>query len=247
MLIDAHCHLYEFSDAEKIIKEAELKGVKLIISNSVDLNSMKKNLELQKSFPSVKACLGLHPSNILGMKEKEIEESVQFIEGHARECIGIGETGLDFKHATTREQKEFQKKVFGEMLSIAQKEGKAVEVHSREAQNEAIEMLKERKQEKVLLHWLSGGKEVFEKAIECNYFISFGPSVLYYSSTQKMAGLTPLELILLETDAPVEFNGIKAEPSVVKKVAVKIAEIKGLSFEEVERATYLNARKLFNL
>jgi len=247
MLIDAHCHLYEFSDAEKIIKEAELKGLKLIISNSVDLNSMKKNLELQKKFNSVKACLGLHPSSILRMKEKEIEESIEFIESHARECIGMGEIGLDFKHAATREQKELQERIFDSMLSIAQKERKAVEVHAREAQLKAINFLKEKKQEKVLLHWLSGGKEIFEKAIECNYFISFGPSVLYYNSTQKMAGLTPLELILLETDAPVEFNGIQSKPSMVKGVAGKIAEIKKLSFEEVARATYLNASKLFDL
>jgi TatD DNase family protein len=217
--------------------------VEKIISNSVDLDSMKKNLELKKITAKVQVCLGLHPVKLLKLSEKEINESIKFIEDKINECIGIGESGLDFT-TEKEDEREKQIKVFKQLIGIAKKYNKPIVVHSRKARKDVLEILEEEKAEKVLLHWFIGEKHL-DKIIEKKYFISLGPSILFNDFLKKFVEKIPLEIILTETDSPVEFNGKKAEPFWVKEVAEKIAEIKKIPLEEVEEATYINAIDLF--
>ncbi|MFH1588261.1 MAG: TatD family hydrolase [Candidatus Diapherotrites archaeon] len=247
-LIDSHCHLNELSrmrEIEETIKKAEENNVKTIISNSVDLNSMKKNIELQEKFSSVKCALGIHPSNILKMNEKEINEGIKFIEKNISKAIALGEIGLDFRHAETQEQKEKQRRIFQELIELGNKKRKALIVHSRYAGKNCLEMLEEKKSEKVLMHWFTNSIKEIQKAVELNYFISVGPSILNSIETQKIVKEIPMEFLLLETDCPVKFNGIPSEPFWIKEVAEKLSELKEISVEELTEQAFKNAVNFF--
>ncbi len=245
MFVDVHCHLEMNDNPEKVIKESYEYSVGKIVSSSVDLDSMKKNLLLSKKFLEIECCFGLHPSNILSMDSREIKASFKFIEQNLFFCKAVGEIGLDFKHAETRKQKNKQIELYKEQLFIAEKNLLPVVVHSRFAEKKSLEILSGFKG-KVLLHWFDGNKQALKNAVERNYFFSVGPAILFNQDYLKKVLLIPLNLLMLETDSPVEFKGKPARPFWVKKVAEKLAEEKQIRLHKLEKQTTKNARQFFS-
>lgn len=244
MLFDIHCHANELGDIENIIKKAKEKNVILFFSNSVDLKSCKKNLEMQDKYKEIKALLGLHPSNLLWMNEKERQKTINFIEENIKKSFAIGETGLDFKHAETKEKQEIQRRFFEKQIEIALENNKLIEVHSRQARLDCIEILEKFNARKVLMHWFTAEKELIERIIKNNWFISIGPSILSQKHVQEITKEIPLENLFLETDSPVKFSGKKAEPTMIKEVALKIIEIKDIELKELEKTLEKNLKKI---
>jgi len=246
MLSDVHCHASLFEDAKKEIETAKKAGVKLLLSNSVDFESMQKNIELAEKFPEIKILLGLHPEEVIKMQEDEIEKAFDFIEKNISKCIGIGESGLDYKYAETKEQREMQKKYFERHIEIAKKYGLVIEVHSRRAQSVVLDMLEKAEAKNVLLHWFYADTKTVNKAIELGYFISVGPSIISNESLWQMIKAYPIEKILFETDCPaVLFDGKRIDESWITKVAEKVAEIKGKDLKEMEKIAESNLKSLF--
>ena len=246
MFIDVHCHLEMFKEIDNLVSECVSNGTEKIVSSSVDLNSMKSNLEISKKFREIECCLGLHPSNVLLMKEKGIDSAIEFLKENLFFCRAIGEIGVDFKHAETDAQKEKQLKLYKKQLFIAEKNSLPVVVHSRFAEKKSLEILS-KFNGKVLLHWFDGNKETFKKALQENYFFSVGPALIHNPDYLKKVLEIPLKNLLLETDSPVEFNGVKAKPFWVKKVAEKLSEEKKIPLKEIEEQTTKNAIKFFSL
>ncbi|MBU2477227.1 TatD family hydrolase [Candidatus Micrarchaeota archaeon] len=246
MFVDVHCHLEMLENLDSIIKECVSKGTKKVVSASVDLNSMKKNIELSKKFNEIECCLGLHPSNILLMKEKEISDSIEFLQENLFFAKAIGEIGLDFKHADSEEKKQKQIKFYKKQLEIVEQNNLPVVVHSRFAEKKSLEILSSFNG-KVLLHWFDGNKKAFEEGIKKNYFFSVGPAILFNKDYLQKTLLVPPENLMLETDSPVEFAGKKAVPWWVKKVAEKLSEEKKIPLKEIEEKTTKNALNFFNL
>ncbi len=247
MFADVHCHLNGIREPEKAIQRAKEKNVMKIISCSGGLESMKQNLSFAGRFHGVECCLGIHPSDLLRMREKEISSALSFLKENLSKCVAVGEIGLDFFHAKTSAQRSLQKKLFGEQLSIAKENSLPAEVHSRAAEKGVLEILPSFAPSTTLLHWFQGSEKEVEKALEMGCFFSFTPSVLYSKSIQKTAEIVPLERLMLETDSPVKFSGSPAEPSWIPGVGEKVAEVKSLSLEEVEFSTTENAFKFFGL
>lgn len=245
MLADSHCHLNEFKNVAEQVKKAANVGVVQIVSNSVDLESMQKNLRIAKSFKEVQCALGLHPSNVLQMGNKEIEYALAFIEKNAAKCIAIGETGLDFRHAETELQRAKQRESFTKQIELAKELDKPVIVHSRMARAECVKLLAKHNVEKVLMHWFIANDKLLQKVIDLKYFISIGPSVLFNGHICRFLEKVPIENLLLETDAPVSYNGKRAEPFWIKSVAEKVASVLQISLKEVEKHTSKNFSKLF--
>lgn len=245
MLIDSHCHLSEIENPVEAVLNAKKSGVEKIISCSTGLKSMHENIELQKT-SGVFACLGIHPSNCLQLNETEIIEALEFIELNAKNCIGIGETGLDFRNAVTKVQQLKQIELFERQIALSKKFSLPLTVHSRASRNECIELLEQNNAKNVLMHWFYGNRSQLEKVLELDYFVSIGPSVLSNDFLKDFAKTVPLQNLLLETDSPVEFNGKKALPQWIPLVAQKLAEIKELDFDEICKTTSSNAEKLFN-
>ncbi|MCX8189870.1 MAG: TatD family hydrolase [Candidatus Diapherotrites archaeon] len=244
MLADIHCHLDEFSKPEDQIKNAEKMGVCLILTNSVDLKSMRKNMEISEKFRSVKCAFGIHPNEIIKMTNDEILSTITFIEKNISLCSAIGETGLDFKYANER-QKAQQKSIFARHIEIAKNAKMPIIVHSRMAREDCLKILEKYEARKVVLHWFVSCENLLKKAISLGYYISIGPSVLFEKHVQEFAKLVPVESVLFETDAPVEYNGKKSEPAWIKDVATKVAEISGLSYGEICHIAKKNLEKLF--
>lgn len=245
-LIDVHCHIEMLENLEELIAESVSNGTKKIISCSVDLSSMKQNIEISGKFSEINCCLGLHPSNILLMKENEISDSIEFLKANINHATAIGEIGIDFKHAKNDKEKEKQINVYKEQLLIAEENSLPVVIHSRFAEKKSLEILSGFKG-KVLLHWFDGNKQAVKDAVEENYFFSVGPAVLFNEDYLQKALLIPLEKLMLETDSPVEFNGKQAKPFWVKKVAEKLSKEKNISFEELADQTTKNAKKFFGI
>ncbi|MEM0360526.1 MAG: TatD family hydrolase [Candidatus Diapherotrites archaeon] len=240
MFFDAHCHLNEFQAPEKEIIECRKAKVALIASNSVDLDSMQKNLLLVEKFPEVKCALGLHPSNLLRMNEKEAIESVKFIEKNIELASAVGEIGLDYKHADCPKKKERQKKFFEQQLEIAERNGKPVIVHSRMAAKDCIALLQNHEC-KALMHWFSGSKEELEEAVRLGAFFSIGPAVEFSQEIRAIARIIPAERLLSETDAPVSFQGKSSAPHWIPRVVKAIAAARG----EEKRQIVLQIEKNF--
>ncbi len=247
MFVDIHCHLDAVKNASEKIALAEKENVSLIVSNSVDIKSMEKNISLSKRFPIVKVALGIHPSEALSMNEKEIEKAFSFMEKNLKKAIAVGETGLDFKHAVTEKQRELQRELFKRHISLALEFNKPVIVHSRNAKKECINILSEMNAEKILLHWFLGSKKLLFEAIENDWLYSIGPSVFENPAVQKFALLSPLKNMALETDSPVLFNGKPAEPQWIPRIAKKIAKLKKIPLKKVETVTTNNAFRLLGL
>jgi TatD DNase family protein len=246
MFIDVHSHLEMFSDPEELVKDCVSQGTKAIISSSVDLNSMKKNIELSQKFDEIECCLGIHPSNILSMQEKEILASIEFLEENLSFAKGIGEIGIDFKHANSNEKKQKQIQIYRKQLLIAEENNLPVVIHSRYAEKRSLDILSSFNG-KVLLHWFDGNKKSFQEGIEKNYFFSVGPSILFNKEYLQKTLLIPLDNLMLETDSPVEFAGEKAKPFWVKKVAEKLSAERKIPLKEIEEKTTKNAKEFFSL
>lgn len=247
MFVDSHCHLTEIEYLGRVIDKALKAGVELMLSNSVDLPSITANLSLQKDFPEVKALLGLHPGDLLHCTEEDARKAMDFIELNLDKAVGVGETGLDFVFAKTREQKERQLKAFKDHIELALDFDKALCVHSRNARQEAIDALKSSGAKKVLMHWFYGSSKQLREILDEGWFIGLGPSILGSSHLHSLVKEVPLSKLLLETDSPVNFNGKPSEPSWIPLIAKKVSELKEISLKEVEETTTQGAFNLFKL
>ncbi len=240
-MIDAHAHLQEKEfehDLEEVIEKAKKAGIKAIFNASVDLESSKKALELAQSFDIIKPVIGLAPYSDLG----ELKEVLKLIEKHAGEIAAIGEIGLDWKYRKHEEQIP----AFKAQVELAKELGLAVVVHSRSAGKYCIKFLLEWEAEKVLMHSFDGSLKFARLGFEHGFYFSIPMTVLKSEQKQKLAKTLPLDKLLLETDSPVlnPFGG-RNEPANIIHSYRFVAELRGISFEELEKATEENARKLF--
>lgn len=247
MFIDCHCHIDELKDIESSIEDARNANVGFLFSNSVDLDSIKKNLQLRTAYKEVKPCFGLHPSNLLHLKDKDKELNIvlEFIKDNIGLCYGIGETGLDYKSALLPNQKDLQKRAFSEFISLSVEYERPVIVHSRRAVKPVIELLNEGDAGDVLLHWFVANKTSILDAVDSGYFVSLGPSILFSHGMQDYALEIPLESLVLETDCPVPFNGKASSPDWIPEIAGKLAELHGIELRELEGILYKNSKKLY--
>jgi len=245
LLADSHCHLDSFKAPLKAIENARKAGVARILTASTGPESMQKCLSLAKKFPQVLCALGLHPSNILSMQQNEIERAIAFAEKNISNAAAIGEVGLDFKHAKTPAQRALQESVLREFIRLAMKNSLPVCVHARYAETRCLDILEEESARKVHMHWFTNSKKTASRAVLLGYFISCGPIIIHDSASAEVVKSIPLENLLLETDAPVPFGGRNSEPSWIADVCKKVAQIKGVSQEEVAKATGNNFTSLF--
>jgi TatD DNase family protein len=245
MIVDVHAHMdYDqfAKDLDEVIKDSEKNGVKLIISNGTNLKSNKKVLELSKKYDIIKPAFGLYPTEAEEMSEKEISETLSFIEKN--KPVAIGEVGLDLYHGKNLEK---QKEVLKKLIDLSKKLDIPIIVHSRKAEKETVEFLKENEAKKVILHCFCGNKELTEEAESLGYLFSIPVAIMKNKTFRKLAKRIQLKSILTETDAPFlsPYEGKRNEPSYIKESIKKIAEIKGITAEELEKIIFMNYQNLF--
>ena len=241
-LVDGHAHLEELNDLPGSLREAKAAGVCGIIAVGMDIESNQKVLKIAAGNKGyVYPALGYHPWQI---REKEAEANLSFIRDHVRECVALGEMGLDYK---IKVKKELQWRVFGDLLGIALESDKPVIIHSRYSHRRAFEMVKEKKIKRAVFHWYSGPIDLLDKILSMGYFISATPALAYSPPHQEAIRTAPLERILLETDTPVVYRGAESRPKDVRATLAEAARLKGLEPSIVAKQTTENASRFFKI
>lgn len=248
MLIDTHCHLdkNDYDDIEKVIKNMNSN---IMIASAVDLETSLNVVDLCNKYENIYGTIGFHPTELDNYNLNSMNEIEKKLNNP--KIVGIGEIGLDYHYG--KEDEKLQKEVFIYQLELARKYKLPVVIHSRDAALDTINILKEYKDLKIDMHCFSYSEEIAEELIKMNVKLGIG-GVLTFKNSKKLKEIVKkidLKNILLETDSPYltpePYRGLKNQPSNVKYVAMKIAEIKDLKIEEVEKITSENAISQFDL
>ena len=249
-LVDTHCHIdsdrYD-EDRDEILKDIE-ENLEFAVNIGYDFDSSKRSVELADKYNYMYAVVGIHPTDIGGYNEK-LEGELEELSKNSK-VVAIGEIGLDYHWM--KDEKDEQKRVFRKQMELARRVDKPVVIHTRDAIADTIEILKEYKDIKGILHCYPGS---YESALELmdNYYFGIGGVVTFKNSktTVEAVSKIPLERLVIETDAPyltpTPYRGKRNHPIYVEYVAQKIAEIKGISYEEVVRVTTENAKKVYGI
>jgi TatD DNase family protein len=241
-LVDVHAHMDGVEDLAQSLQEAKAAGVIGVVAVGMGVESNKRILKIaEENKRYVFPALGYHPWEI---NEKEIEENLSFIQNHIRECVALGEIGLDYK---IKVKKELQYEVFEVLLGIAYEYDKPIILHCRYSHRHAFKMVKERGIKQAVFHWYSGPVDLLDEIIDLGYLISATPALKYSPLHQEAIKRAPLEKILLETDTPVNYQGIESRPKDVKVSLEQVARLKGLDTMKVSRQTTSNASLFFKI
>lgn len=259
IFIDTHCHLSDKAfngEEEAYIKRAADTGVCLMLQPDIDSSEREDMFKLVEKYPeALLPMIGLYPGSVGDNWHSEIDSMLQFLDKweneKGRKVVAMGEIGLDY-----HEGKEFaqqQKEALEWQLDFAARKGLPVNIHLRDAMGDFIEIARRHKGLKGNMHAYSGSLESFRELQELgDWRIGIGGVVTFKNaSLAEVVRHVPLDRIVLETDAPyltpVPFRGKRNESSYIPLIAAKIAELKGLSIEEVAETTTNNAKTLFGI
>jgi TatD DNase family protein len=254
-LIDSHSHIYgkEFAqDFPEMLERASAAGVGTIIAVGADLESSREACKLADANDRIYCSVGIHPHDA----DRVTEKCYQVVRELAQSChkvVAIGEVGLDFYR--DRSARDAQEEVFRRFIRLARELKLPLIIHDRDAHDRIIAIMQEEQACEVggVLHCFSGDLKMARDCIEMGFRISI-PGTVTYASNEALREVVrgvKIEQLLVETDAPylspVPHRGKRNEPAFVRFAAERIAELKGLSVEDVGRITSFNARRLFGI
>lgn len=257
MFIDAHCHLTgeEFlsvGGVESVLARAQEYGVERVICSGFDLDSSRIAKALSERFENVYFCAGFHPSELKKYREGDLEEIRALCKDE--KCVAVGEIGLDY-HFDDNPDPKTQRELFIRQLRLADEEGLPVVLHSRDAAQETLEILKEQKDllsRGGLMHCYSYSAEMMELFLALGLCFSFGGTSTFKNAkkVQECVRLIPGDRLLSETDCPyltpVPFRGeFPNEPKNVKYVVENLATLRNQNVEELKKQIEENTRTLF--
>lgn len=254
MIFDSHTHLNaeQFNeDIPETIQRAKELGVSEMAVVGFDTPTIEKSLALSKKYPFIYSIIGWHPTEA-GSYSKEIEEDLQQ-KLTLPKVVALGEIGLDYHWM--EDPKEVQDKVFRRQIAIAKEMNLPISIHMREAIEDTYQILKEEDVRDIggIMHSYSGDAEWAKRFLELGMHLSFSGVVTFKKATdvQEAAQIVPLDKLLVETDAPylapVPYRGKRNEPGYTRYVVEKIAELRGVPFEELANQTRDNAHRLFRI
>jgi TatD DNase family protein len=264
-MIDVHCHLNFKAfdkDFNEVIKKAKEKGVEKIINVGTSLKSSQRAIELSKQYENLYAIIGIHPHHAdkldLGW-EKEIETLAK-----EPKVLAIGEIGMDYFGYKSNGivDPKLQRKVFEAQIEIAYKNKLPLQIHSRHAAKDIIDILSQNKAKLMknpgMFHCMAGDLDYLKKALDLGFYIGFDGNITYEGLAPgentlltDLIDYTPLEKIVCETDSPFltpkPHRGSRNEPSYVIIIGEFIGKIKNTPFEKIDEITTKNAQKIFKL
>lgn len=249
-LVDTHCHLdNEKFDEDRLDVIDRIKGnLEFCVNIGYDLASSKKSLELAKKYDFIYAVIGVHPIDIAEYDE-EIEKELELLAKDSK-VVAIGEIGLDYHWMT--EPKEIQQERFRRQLELAKRLNKPVVIHTRDAMEDTVNILKEYPNITGVIHCYPGSLETAKQLVD-RFYLGIGGTLTFKNSKKivEVVKTIPLDRIVIETDCPYltpePFRGKRNEPIYVEYIAKKIAEIKEITVEDVAKITTENAKKLYRI
>ncbi|WP_432459432.1 TatD family hydrolase [Agarivorans sp. QJM3NY_25] len=256
MLVDSHCHLDRLdypgkhNNVADALSKAKQAGVDYCLAVAISPDKFPAMMEKVEQFDNVFASCGMHP---LYVQEQAFDKALLAQYLQQAKVVAVGETGLDYFYA--KKHKELQQTVFIEQIQLAVEYNKPLIVHTRDARDDTLRLLAEHRAEQCggVLHCFTESLEMALAAIEMGFYISASGIISFNSAKelQKTFKQIPLERILVETDspylAPIPHRGEENQPAYTRVVAECLANIKGISFEQVAEQTSHNFFELFSL
>lgn len=250
MFIDTHCHVYKnaCTDIELYIEQSINEDVKVLIDCAENIETSKEILELSKNYKNIiYPTIGIHPEYVLNISYKDLKEMEMLL--NKEKFIAVGEIGLDYYYS--KDNKEEQIKLFEEQLSLAEMKKLPVIIHSREATNDTISILKKYKV-KGIIHSFSGSEETAKEYIKMGYFLGVNGVVTFKNSKLKeVIKEIGLDNLVLETDSPFlspePFRGKVNSSKNIPIIAEFIATVLNEDVEKVRDITTKNALSIFDI
>lgn len=255
MLVDTHCHL-DFADfdaeRDELVSRAHASGVGQMVTISTRVRKLEKLLALTERYPSVFCSVGTHPNNADEELDVTADELVQLAEANAK-VVAIGEAGLDYFYDT--QKPEDQKTGLRRHIEAARRTELPLVIHSRSADEDMAAILTEETGKGAfpfILHCFSSGQKLADTGVELGGYVSFSGILTFPKSTElrDIAATVPMDRLLVETDAPYlapkRWRGKRNEPSYVVNTAEVLAEVKGVSYDEIAAITTDNAFRCFS-
>lgn len=255
MLFDTHAHLNDQQfdkDREQVICRAQEEyGVTGIINIGYNHETIRTSLALAEEVDFIYTAIGWHPHDATTFNEEALLW-IKSLCSHPK-VVALGEMGLDYYR--NRSPREVQAEVFRQQIRLAREVKLPIVIHCREAYQDTLQILKEEKAEEIggVMHCFGGDQEVAAQCLEMGFMIGIGGPVTFKNGhlAQEIARWVPLDRLLIETDAPYlaphPYRGKRNESGYVRLVAEKIAQLRGISFEELAQQTTANACRLFGL
>ncbi len=252
-MIDTHCHVdfKEYNKNRNEVMERAKDNLNAVINSGASLGGNRRTLNLQEEYNGfLYSTLGFHPSNASKADSSIIKQALDEINNNIDMAVGIGETGLDFHEVTDSNARKRQVNLFKIFIELSKEYELPLIVHARDAEEKALAMVKNASSiENVVFHCFGGDIKTAELIVEEGYYISLSTIVCFSEHHQKLAHEIPITNLLTETDSPYlsPFKGVRNEPSFVKEAVKVIADKKSINFNEVDRRTEKNAKKIFKI
>ena len=249
--IDTHTHIYlpEFDDDRNaIMQRAKEANVEITVMPAIDSTTHQAMIAAESTYENCYSMIGLHPCSVNQDYEKELELIQHYLE--KRKFLAIGEIGLDFYWDKTFTSQQYE--AFHQQIEIASQFNVSIVIHSRNAIDECINVVKEHKTSKRVFHCFSGNEEQARKIMELGFMLGIGGVVTFKNAgLDKVIEKIGLSHVILETDAPylapVPHRSKRNEPAYIRLIAEKLSSICHCSIEKIAELTTENARKLFKL
>ena len=256
---DSHSHYNDEKfneDREQLIQDTYKQGITKFVCAGYNIQSSLDSLEMTKKYDFIYSICGISPNDI-PQSEQELWKSIDEIsqiakQNNDKKLVAIGEIGLDYYW--NKDNKELQKQAFIKQIELANELELPIVIHSRDASVDTIEILKTNSvHKKGIFHCCQLNQEMIRQALELGFYISFAGPITFKNakSADDCVRIVPMDRILIETDSPYlspePHRGKRNDSRNVKFVAQKIADIKGLSLEDVAKITYENAMRIFEI
>lgn len=254
MLFDTHAHYNDekFNDDRyELLSKMGENNVGLIMNSCSSLDEVPDIFDICERFPFVYASVGIHPHEVENLKEEDIEKLIEYTK-HPK-VKAIGEIGLDYYYDFS--PRDTQKKWFARQVDVAGELNLPVIIHDRDAHKDCMDILRDHHVEKAggVFHCYTGSVEMAREILDWGMYIAFGGSLTFKNNVRptEVAKYVPLDRIVIETDCPyltpVPYRGKRNSSLYVYLVAEKLAEIRGMTVEEIEQITYENGKKCFDI
>lgn len=253
-LFDTHAHYDDEKfdgDRDAVIASLPENGVAAAVDIGCSFDSIPKALALAEKYRFIYASVGLHPNDAAAAEGNP--DTLGFLKECLRhpKVVAIGEIGLDYHY--DEPSRELQKRWFERQLLLAEETGYPVIIHDREAHGDTMDMLRRHKGVKGILHSFSGSPEMARELVKMGFYISFSGVLTFKNAARlpEVAKEVPLDRVLTETDcpylAPHPHRGKRNDSTLMRYTAERLAEIKGLTYGEICRATFENAKRIYGI
>ena len=253
MLFDTHAHMDDLAfeeDRSALLRDLPNQQIALLMNPGCSLESSFNAVKLANTYDYIYAAVGSHPDAADEVNEDVLEQYRKLCRENEK-VKAIGEIGLDYHYEDI--PRELQKKAFRAQMALAQEMELPAIVHERDAHEDGMAIVKEFPKVTGVFHCYSGSAEMARQLVELGWYIGF-TGVLTFKNARKaveVAASIPLERIVLETDcpymAPEPFRGKRNDPGKLYRMAEKLAEIRGVSVEEIHRITVENGKRLYRI